>query len=71
MGSSANGNICVNCERGREACEWCHDLELIDHETICDCGLDSHGYHLLDCSRRKGYRWVIAIDYASAAEKIA
>jgi len=71
MGSNADSIVCRNCGRGREACEWCHDLELIDHETICDCGLADFGSHLLDCSRRKGYRWVIAIDYASAAEKSA
>jgi hypothetical protein len=70
MGSSANGIICTNCERGREACEWCHDLEQIDYETICDCGLETFGAHLLDCKRREGYRWVVACDYPSAGERL-
>jgi len=70
MGSNADSVICRNCDRGREACQWCCDLELIDYETICDCGLADFGAHLLDCSRRGGYRWVIAQDYASAGEKL-
>jgi len=45
-------------------------LELIDYETICDCGLADFGAHLLDCSRRGDYRWVVAEDYASAKERL-
>lgn len=62
--------VCVNCGRGPEACEWCHALDPEDYETICDCGLHDFGAHLLDCSKREGYRWVVAEDYASAAERV-
>ena len=65
------GIACPNCERGSEACEWCHDLPTReDWETICDCGLYDFGAHLLDCTRRRGYRWVVAEDYASASEML-
>jgi hypothetical protein len=62
--------VCSNCERGQSACEYCFDISREDWESICDCGLYDFGAHLLDCSRREGYRWVIASDYASAGEKL-
>ena len=61
-----SGEICPTCKRGQEACEWCHDFSPLDYETLCDCGLYDHGYHLLDCHRRRGYRWVVAESYESA-----
>jgi len=59
---------CSRCGRGKEACEYCHTLDEIDFQTICDCGLFDFGAHLIDCDDRKDKRWVIAIDYASAEE---
>lgn len=62
--------ICGRCLRGREDCWYCHDAPTVeDWMTICDCGLESHGYHLNDCAGREPYRWVIAIDEATAGEK--
>ena len=52
--------VCVDCLRGREACEWCHDLDTIDYQTVCDCGLEDFGRHLIDCMDRAEFRWVIA-----------
>ena len=65
-----SGEVCAKCGRGVESCEWCHKLDPIDHETICDCGLYDFGAHLLDCSGREGFRWVVALDYASAGERL-
>ena len=50
---------CPTCGRGREACEWCHDLARQDFEAICDCGLHDFGRHLLDCEVRGDKRWVV------------
>jgi len=61
---------CGRCLRGQEACQYCHDAPTVeDWMTICDCGLESHGHHLFDCVSRENYRWVVAVDYASAEEK--
>jgi hypothetical protein len=59
-------DTCDLCERGREACEWCHNLDDLDYQAICDCGLHDFGRHLLDCRERDKYRYVVACDYATA-----
>ena len=28
---------------------YCHDIPFDDWEAICDCGLLSHGFHLIAC----------------------
>lgn len=33
---------------------------------MCDCGLHDFGRHLVDCRGRTGFRYVIAVDHASA-----
>lgn len=58
---------CNKCHRGPEACEWCHDLDERDWETICDCGLE-FGSHMLDCTGREDRRWVVAQSYESSQE---
>lgn len=40
---------CPKCGLGRLACDYCHHLDAGDWEAICDCGLLSHGFHLLSC----------------------
>ena len=60
--------LCASCGRGREACQWCHDVEREDWESICDCGLYDFGQHLLDCRALADKRWVIAADHAAAEE---
>jgi hypothetical protein len=57
--------ICRRCERGQEACEWCHDIEVADFEAICDCGLHDFGDHLLDCTARADKRFVVVANYGS------
>lgn len=57
---------CERCQRGREACQWCERESQRDWEAICDCGLLDFGAHLLDCSKRDGFRYVVAIDHEAA-----
>ena len=59
---------CVACGRGREACEYCHDVAEVDYQAMCDCGLHDFGHHLNACRERDPYRWVIAADHLSAQE---
>jgi len=61
---------CHLCDRGREACQWCHDIAFRDFDTVCDCGLADFGAHLplWRCHLREPFRWVIAHDEAAALE---
>lgn len=61
---------CRYCGRGREACQWCHDVAEEDFEAICDCGLYDFSGHLIECEQRAGFKWVIAQDEASAQERL-
>ena len=49
----APGIRCPNCGDGAEKCMYCHDLAVPDWEAICDCGLLSHGFHLIACEISK------------------
>lgn len=41
---------CPKCGKGLEACQYCYELKhLDDWIAICDCGLCSHGFHLIAC----------------------
>lgn len=57
---------CTECQRGREACEYCECVSDLDWESMCDCGLCDFGAHLVDCQERSVYKYVIAADYATA-----
>jgi hypothetical protein len=57
---------CVRCDRGREACEWCHDISEEDWRGICDCGLYGFGEHLFGCEDREDKRFVVVANYPSA-----
>jgi hypothetical protein len=58
---------CVRCERGREACEWCHDVGDADWRAICDCGLHDFDEHLIACEQRDAFRFVIVANHESAS----
>lgn len=58
--------ICPDCQRGREACQWCENETFRDWEAICDCGLAHFGVHILPCEERAEFKYVIAADYDTA-----
>ncbi len=66
MRPDVSAPTCSVCERGREACEWCHDVDEGDFRAICDCGLHDFGAHMTDCASRAAYRFAVVANYASA-----
>jgi hypothetical protein len=56
---------CAYCYRGREACEYCHDIAEEDWAAICDCGLHDFGHHLNPCEDRDDKRFVVVANYGS------
>lgn len=57
---------CPECERGREACQYCETVTERDWEAMCDCGLYDFGAHLLKCEDRAAFKYVIASDHDTA-----
>ena len=45
-------------------------LPLADYEAICDCGLVDFGTHLVNCSERQRFRYVIAFSHEAAAIRL-
>ena len=40
---------CRICNHGAEVCSYCHSVDKVDWEVICDCGLYDFDQHLIDC----------------------
>ena len=41
--------ICPKCEKGREVCTMCWNLDWLVFKQICNCGLYRHGEHKIPC----------------------
>jgi len=63
--------VCPICERGREACQWCHDTSQEDWLAICDCGLVDLDRHLplWHCEARNDRRWVVVMNPGAELER--
>ena len=41
--------ICPKCDKGREVCTFCWNLDWTTFKQICDCGLKASGEHTIPC----------------------